>query len=133
MYTYQIYVRIDQAGTIVHGFTSAFETPQDGDILLYNIGPRHFHFFWPEPLINERGQFRYKWTGSAIEERTQQELDDEWATRPPVPPTPQDRIATLETENAVIALDLIETQIALEQVQSEQAALLLALVEAEVI
>jgi len=53
--------------------------------------------------------------------------------REPLPPAPSDRIAQLEDEAAMIALELANTQIRLDQSESDQAALLLALVEAEVI
>lgn len=47
--------------------------------------------------------------------------------------TPKEmKIETLENENAILALELVQSQVALDQVQSEQAALLLALIQAEV-
>jgi len=56
------------------------------------------------------------------------------------PPSEPDRITQLENESAMLALELVDTQIRLddterrlEQSEAEQAALLLALVEAEVI
>jgi hypothetical protein len=51
----------------------------------------------------------------------------------PIPETPAQKTERLDQENALLALELVETQITLEQTQSEQAALLLTLVEAEVI
>jgi len=51
----------------------------------------------------------------------------------PPEPSPADRIAQLEEENALLALELIDTQIRLEQAQQEQAALLLELVDKGVI
>jgi len=94
---YKHYIRINEAGTIVHGFSDAFEQPQDGDILIVEDGPRHFHLYWPEPLVNERGQYRYKWIGGQRVERSQAELDAEWAARPPAPLTPNEqRLADLE-------------------------------------
>ena len=86
---YKLYIRVDAAGTIVHGFSYAFELPQDGDILLTDDGPRHFHLYWPEPLTNERGQYRYKWIDGQRVERTPEELDAEWSQRPPAPKTPE--------------------------------------------
>lgn len=108
MYTYQIYIRVDQAGTIVHGFSSAFEAPQDGDVLLTDDGPRHFHLYWPESLTNDRGQYRYKWADGERVERTQQELDDEWAARPPAPPSIDDRVTDQAQRVADLELALAE-------------------------
>ena len=51
----------------------------------------------------------------------------------PREPTTEERINELENENALLALELVNTQIELEQTQQEQAALLLELVEKEVI
>lgn len=108
MDTYQIYIRVDEAGTIVHGFSSAFDEPLESDILLTDEGPRHFHLFWPEPLTNERGQYRYKWTDGERVERTQQELDDEWAARPPALPSIDDRVTDQSQRLADVELALAE-------------------------
>ena len=99
---YKHYIRISEAGIIIHGFSDAFEQPQDGDILVLENGPRHFHEVWPEPLTNERGQFRFKWADGQIVERSQKELDAEWAQRPPEPPSIQQRVEA--AEQALIAL-----------------------------
>jgi hypothetical protein len=104
---YNHYIRVNESGTIVHGFSSAFEETQDGDILITEDAPRHFHEAFPEPLINERGQYRFRWDVEIIE-RTQQELDAEWESRPPQPPTPEERIAELEAENLMNMLALVE-------------------------
>jgi hypothetical protein len=99
---YNHYIRTNEAGEIIHGFSGAFEQPQDGDILICEDGPRHFHEAFPDPLQNERGQFRFRWQDGQIVERSQQELDDEWAQRPPAPPTLQQRVEA--AEQALIAL-----------------------------
>jgi len=93
---YNHYIRTNEAGEIIHGFSDAFEQPQDGDILVLENGPRHFHEAWPEPLRNERGQYRFRWVNGQRVERSQEELDAEWAARPPEPPSLADRIAYLE-------------------------------------
>jgi len=68
---------------------------------------------------------RYKLDGETIREKTQQEIDDEIAARPPVP---KSRTELLEEENALLALELAQTQLRLDQAEQEQAALLLELV-----
>jgi hypothetical protein len=90
------YIRLNGSGIIVHGFSDAFEAPQPGDILIVEDGPRHFHEAFPDPLQNERGQFRFRWADGQIVERTQQELDAEWAQRPPAPPTLEERVKATE-------------------------------------
>lgn len=98
---YKHYIRVNENGVIVHGFTDAFESPEPGDICILDNGPRHFHLVHPWPLINERGQYRYRWDIlEGITERSEEELDAEWASMPK-PETQEDRIAKLEAELAV--------------------------------
>jgi hypothetical protein len=121
---YEHYIRVNQAGIIVHGFTSAFEQPLEGDILIADDGPRHFHLAWPEPLINERGQYRYKWVDGERIERSQEELDAEWAARPPAPPSDSEKIAQLESDKLTLMesmAELYEMVLALQNTGAEQA------------
>lgn len=90
------YIRLNEVGSIFHGFSSAFEQPQENDICIMEDGPRHFSQVWPEPLTNERGQYRYKWVNGERVDRTQSELDAEWSARPPEPPTQAEEIANLK-------------------------------------
>jgi hypothetical protein len=101
---YEHYIRIDQAGTIVYGFSSAFEEPQDGDICIIEDGPRHFNQIYPS-LTNERSQYRFKWDGRVVE-RSQQELDAEWVERPR-PVEPLSEVDQLKAQNAEIILTLV--------------------------
>lgn len=95
---YQHYVRVDANSIVVYGFTTGFEQPQPGDILLPNEDGRHFRI----ELRNERGQFRYKYIGGAMVDRTQTELDAEWDARPPAPETDAEKIARLEADNETL-------------------------------
>lgn len=121
---YNHYIRVDQAGTIVYGFSSAFEQPQYSDILIQENGPRHFSQVWSEPLTNERGQYRFKWQDGQRLERSQAELDAEWAARPLVPPTTNERIAELEGESIQTMLavaEVYETATAADTAREEEA------------
>lgn len=89
---YQHFIRKNEAMVIIHGFSSAFEQPQTGDYLIGDNDTRHFHEFFPDRLINERGQFTLKWVNDKVTPRTKQELDEEWANRPPSPPSIQEQI-----------------------------------------
>ena len=73
---------------------------------------------------------RYKLDNGVIREKTPEEIEAERASRPPAP---KSRIELLEEENALIALELAQTQARLEQAEQEQAALLLMLVQEGVI
>lgn len=98
---YQHYVRTDSKGIAVHGFTSGFERPKEGDILLpYETG-RHFRL----QLRNEREQYRYKVIDGELVERPQQELDVERAAQPPALPSAEERMQAMEdTLSALMGL-----------------------------
>ncbi|SFE11635.1 hypothetical protein SAMN04487969_101138 [Paenibacillus algorifonticola] len=93
---YNHYLRANEAGTIVYGFSSAFEQPADNDILLLEDGPRHFQEAFSESLTDGQGVYIYKWDGSKIVERTAEELAAD-ATEPTTTLTPeQQRLIDLE-------------------------------------
>lgn len=134
---YKHYYRIGASGVIIHAFSDAFEQPQDGDVEeLDGDGGRHFN----RVIVNERGQFRYKIIKGALTERTQTELDEEWSARPAPPETDAQKIARLEDENAMMALEFMNSQIELmnnqtrlDQNEQAQADMLLMLVEGGVL
>jgi hypothetical protein len=99
---YKHYLRVNEAGTIVYGFSNAFEQPQDGDMCIVEDGPRHFNQIYPS-LTNERDQFRFKWDGRVVE-RSHAELDAEWVKRSPEPLSEVDQ---LKAQNAEIILALV--------------------------
>ncbi|WP_025846892.1 hypothetical protein [Paenibacillus ehimensis] len=94
---YKHYVRTDAAGVVVHGFSSAFESPEPTDICIDENAGRHFAL----ELRNERGQLRYKMQKGKLIERTEAELDAEWNTRPPEPPSALELLG-----RQVVALEL---------------------------
>jgi hypothetical protein len=61
-----------------------------------------------------------------VEGLTQEEIDE--IRNAPQPETAEQKIAALESENAFIALELVDTQIRLDQSEQSQADLLLLLV-----
>jgi hypothetical protein len=96
---YKHYIRTNEAGIIIHGFSSAFlkeaggsEEMLTGDMLLSEENSRQFTI----QLLTNRGQYKYKIANGAMIERTQQELDDEWNARPPAPPTTEERLEAAE-------------------------------------
>jgi hypothetical protein len=91
---YKHYIRVNEAGIIVHGFSDAFEQAQEDDVVFTEDAGRHFQI----PLLTDRGQFRYKLFDGQMIERTQDELDAEWAARPPAPPSSEDKINQLEEQ-----------------------------------
>jgi hypothetical protein len=92
MSEYQHYIRKDSNGIVIRGYTSAFEEPQAGDLLLPDQDGRHFTI----QLTTERGQFKYKVVDGVMALRMQQELDAEWNARPAEPPTAEERLRFAE-------------------------------------
>ncbi|SCW43845.1 hypothetical protein SAMN04487970_100739 [Paenibacillus tianmuensis] len=106
---YKHYVRIDVAGIVTHGFSSAFETPESSDICIDEHAGRHFTL----QLRNESLQYKYQWQNGALAERSQVELDAEWAGRPVAQTTPEEKLAALtaqlkkqEEQAAAVSADL---------------------------
>lgn len=109
---------------------------QDGAIIGLYIDQIHSNI--PETAVQiseEQWQkiasdsWRYKWDGTQIREKSEQELADERANQP----QPKSPIQILEDENALLALELALAQVRLEQMEQEQADLLLMLVSEGVI
>lgn len=91
MDVYKHYIRVE-GGIVVHGFSDAFEQPQDGDIILSGDFGRHFQF----NLLTDRLQFKHKITNGQMVARTKEELDAEWTART-VTPDPDVELATAIT------------------------------------
>lgn len=91
MSDYKHYIRVNN-GIVTHGFSNAFEQPQTGDTELSGDFGRHFQL----QLTTERGQYKYKVVNGKMEERSQEELDAEWASRPVPPPSGDDRMKAVE-------------------------------------
>ena len=94
---YKHYIRTDEIGLVIYGFTTGFEQPQAGDLLVSGQDGRHFTI----QLTNERGQYLYKIVNGAMTARTQAELDEEWNARP-TQPSLEERLQA--AEDALTAL-----------------------------
>ncbi|QHT61693.1 hypothetical protein GXP70_18080 [Paenibacillus lycopersici] len=92
------YERTNEAGVIILGFSDAFVQPLETDILVAEDAERHYN----PVLTNERGQFLYHRMYGQRAERTQEELDAEWAARPPDPPSMEER--QIAAEQAILAI-----------------------------
>jgi len=87
------YIRVDETGRIVKGFSDAFESPEEDDICINEQGGYQFRLVpggdENPSLRNEFNVLLYKWDGTGIVTRTQQEIE---ADRPPEPePEPDHR------------------------------------------
>ena len=99
---YLVYIRVDDAGRVVDINSSAFLTDTDGWVQIDRGHGDRFHHaqgnYLPGPLVDERGVYRYKLADGAIAERTQEEMDGDWA---PIG-TEQDPLEALQTENTLL-------------------------------
>tara|TARA_R110002020_G_scaffold13283_6_gene48135 strand:- start:11898 stop:12485 length:588 start_codon:yes stop_codon:yes gene_type:complete len=62
------YIEIDNDNYITKAFSDAFEQPTDTSICVNEKGSRHFHL----ELINNRGEFKYKYLNNEFVEQTEQ-------------------------------------------------------------
>lgn len=104
MNPYAVLVRTDTENRITEINSSAFVADADGWTKIdEGWGDKYHHAqgnYLPKPLMDERGVYRYKMEEGQAVERTQEEMDADYAARP-VPATPKTN-AELEAENALL-------------------------------
>lgn len=101
---YKVLVRVDSACRVVAINSSAFVQDTDGWVEIDSgYGDRYHHAqgnYLPGPLYDDRGICRYKLVDGAVIERTQEEMDADYAARPAPPPDDKARITALENQQA---------------------------------
>ena len=107
---YIVYAKLDDANRITAVNSSAFLRDTDGWTEIdRGYGDKYHHAqgnYFPKPIMDERGIYRYKLEDGNPVERTQEEMDADYV--PPVhQPSEAERIAALEA-----ALTAIEEGIA---------------------
>ncbi|QGQ95878.1 hypothetical protein EHS13_13830 [Paenibacillus psychroresistens] len=89
---------------------------------------------WQDALSNPR---KYRVISGVFTARTQaeidQEIEDEEANAPPVPPTAEQEIASLKAENAALVTETVRLAARDAQIQDDQMFILEALIAAEII
>ena len=104
MNPYAVLVRTDEQNRITEINSNAFVADANGWTKIEEGWGDKFHHaqgnYLPKPLMDERGVYRYKLENGQAVERTQEERDGDYATRP-VPATPKTN-AELEAENALL-------------------------------
>lgn len=104
MESYKVLARTDEQNRITEINSSAFVADANGWTKIDEGWGDKFHHaqgnYLPKPLMDERGVYRYKLENGKTVERTQEEMDADYATRP-VPATPKTN-AELEAENALL-------------------------------
>lgn len=105
MQPYGVYIKTDEADRIIAINSDAFLPDADGWVRIdEGYGDRYHHAqsnYFDKPTIDERGIYRYKLVDGKPVERSQEEMDADYA--PPVPvPTAEERM--VEIESALIEL-----------------------------
>lgn len=104
MNPYAVLVRTDEQNRITEINSSAFVADADDWTKIDEGWGDKFHHaqgnYLPKPLMDERGVYRYKLENGHAVERTQEEMDGDYAAQP-VPAVPKTN-AELEAENALL-------------------------------
>lgn len=104
MNPYAVLVRTDEQNRITEINSSAFVDAANGWTKIdEGWGDKYHHAqgnYLPKPLMDERGVYRYKLEEGQAVERTQEEMDADYAARP-APTTPKTN-AELEAENTLL-------------------------------
>lgn len=102
---YIVYVKTDDANRITAVNSSTFLTDTDGWTEIDSgYGDKYHHAqgnYFDKPLYDERGICRYKLVNGRPVERTQEEMDADYAP-PEVKPTDAERISQLESEKKLL-------------------------------
>ena len=103
MEDYIVYGRTDDAGRLVAVNSSAYIRDIDEWTELdHGVGIRYHHAqgnYFPQPIMDDRGIYRYKLVDGKPVERTQEEMDVDYANLPAQAMTQEERITALEEEN----------------------------------
>ena len=109
--TYTVYVNTNSDGYITAVNSSAFLPDTHGWTEIDSgYGDKYHHAqgnYFTQPIIDERGIYRYKLVDGKPVERTQEEMDADYV-EPELTPTTDERIAQLEAQNETLLECLLE-------------------------
>ena len=105
MRPYIVYVKVDESNRVTSINSSAFLADITGWTEIDSgYGDRFHHAqgnYFDKPLCDERGIYRYKLVDGRLVERTQEEMDADYAP-PEVKPTDAERISQLASEKKLL-------------------------------
>ena len=105
MRPYIVYVKVDESNRITAINSSEFLADVTGWTEIdRGFGDKYHHAqgnYLPGPLADNRGVYRYKLVDGKAVERTQEEMDADYAP-PEVEPTDAERISKLESEKKLL-------------------------------
>ena len=111
MNPYIVYAKLDEENRITSVNSSAFLRETDGWTEIDSgYGDKYHHAqgnYFPQPIMDERGIYRYKLVDGKPVERTQEEMDADYV-QPEVKPTQLDRIEAQALYTALMTDTLIE-------------------------
>ena len=106
-----VYVKTNDSGHITAVNSSAFLPDTTGWVEIDSgYGDKYHHAqgnYFPQPIMDERGIYRYKLVDGKPIERTQEEIDADYV-KPESIPTQLDRIEAQVTYTAMITDTLLE-------------------------
>ena len=105
MQPYVVYVKVDESNRITAINSSEFLADVTGWTEIDSgYGDKYHHAqgnYFPQPIMDERGIYRYKLVDGKPVERTQEEMDADYVP-PEVKPTDAERISQLESEKKLL-------------------------------
>ena len=116
-YTYNpyiVYIKLDDQNRITAVNSSAFLSDITGWVEIDSGYVDKYHHaqgnYFDQPIMDDRGIYRYKLADGKPVERTQEEMDADWEARPKPDPKPSDadRIAALEEQLAAYETAYLE-------------------------
>lgn len=105
MNPYIVYAKLDEENRITSVNSSTFLADTTGWMEIDSgYGDKYHHAqgnYFPQPIIDERGVYRYKLADGKAVERTQEEMEADY-TPPEIKPTDAERISKLESEKKLL-------------------------------
>lgn len=112
MRPYIVYVKVDEFNRVTSINSSAFLADVTGWTEIdRGYTQRHHHAqgnYFDKPIMDMRGIYRYKLVDGKPVERTQEEMDADYAARPAPEPSTDKRVAQLEAQNETLLECLLE-------------------------
>ena len=100
---YKVLVRVDSAGRVAEINSSAFVQDASGWVKIdEGYGDSYHHAqgnYLDGPLMDERGVYRYKLVDGKVVERTQEEMDADYTSRPSPEPTNEELMLEMAADH----------------------------------
>lgn len=127
--TNKIYARLNEDNVVIKLFSSVFEQPVEGDKLVEEGNEDyHAHVHLKYQLVDMNGNYNYKFEDEKMVELTEEEKEKLFPkVEPVVEPSLEEKVQSLEDDNANLLFDLADKDVRLNQLENDFADLLLNL------